>query len=101
MLYHLKLKISVPLSLKQLIEEEPTRITPHSSTLLDLITLKVETFANRNFREQKLSRILALFAKVNVTKFLELSHSRKLMFAKFSYDRARQIAVRTLVRTIH
>ena len=39
------------LSLKQLIEE-PTRITPHSSTLLDLITLKVETFANfANFGE--------------------------------------------------
>ena len=40
------------LSLKQLIEEEPTRITPHSSTLVDLITLKVETFANFGpFRE--------------------------------------------------
>ena len=37
MLYHLKLKISVPhFLLKQLIEEA-TRITPHSSTLLDLI----------------------------------------------------------------
>ena len=42
-------------------------------------------FKGRNFREQKLSRILALFAKIYVAKFSEPSHSRKFLFAKFSY----------------
>ena len=46
-------------------------------------------FKGRNFREQKLSRIsriFALFAKVYVAKFSELSHSRKFLFTKFSYE---------------